>query len=102
MAAVVDTDTASQVTNCRGTSKIGCPLRIRRQTTTLPVTLIVAEVPHGLPEAAHSMSGIPQDHSCGSMVNVCLQNFRLFAGADRAPDPVAGSGKSILWYVIVV
>lgn len=68
----------------------------------LLVTLIVAEVPHGSLMVVHSRDGNLRDHSCGSMVNVCpLQNSHPFAAADycRAPDHVAGSGKSVLWYV---
>jgi hypothetical protein len=68
----------------------------------LLMTLIEAEVPHGSSKVAHSRDGSLRDHSCGSMVNVCpIQNSRLFAVADccRAPDHVAGSGKSVLWYV---
>ncbi len=72
VAAIVNIKLASQVTSYRGTSGIGCPLQIRPQAITLLVTLIVAEVPHGSPKAAHSMSGNLQDHSCGSMVNVRL------------------------------
>jgi hypothetical protein len=72
VAAVVDNEPASQVTNCRGTSEIGCPLQTHQKTTTLLVKPAVAKVPHGLRKAAHSMSGNLPDRSCGSMVNVCL------------------------------
>jgi hypothetical protein len=84
--------------SCRGTSEIGCTLQIRLQTTTLFVKFIVAEVPRSTFEEWKS-----RDHSCRSMVNVCpLQNSDPFAVADyrRAPDHLAGSGKSGLWYVL--
>ena len=80
-----------------------CTLQIRLQTTTLFVKFIVAEVPHGSPKVVLSRDGNLRDHSCGSMVNVCpLQNSHPFAVADyrRAPDHVAGTGKSGLWYVL--
>jgi hypothetical protein len=50
------------------------------------------------------MSGNLQDHFCGFMVNVRLYNPHPFVAADyyRVLDHVAGSGKSVLWYAMVV
>ena len=50
------------------------------------------------------MSGNLQDLSCGFMVNVRrLQNSRKFytANCHHTLDQVAGSGKSVLWYMTV-
>ena len=69
------------------------------------MTLIVAEVPPGSPKVVRSRDGNLKDRFCGSMVNVCpLQYSHPFAVADycRVPDHVAGSGKSVLWYVRVI
>jgi hypothetical protein len=54
------------------------------------------EVPHGSPEGAHSRRGRLRDRSCGFMGNVCPCNPDPVTAADgrRAPDLVAGSGKT--------
>jgi hypothetical protein len=63
--------------------------------------IITVELPSGLPRTVSSRNGKQRDPYCGFMVNVCNCPTFLFALADSCPwhNCVAGSGKSILWYV---
>ena len=59
------------------------------------------EPPNGSSRAAHLRSGTQQDHCYGSMESVCPFRIRssAFFDASRPYGLVAGSGKTILWYV---
>jgi hypothetical protein len=93
---------ASQDTICRRISGVGFLRQIRPKITTLLMGPNTMELPNGSSEAAHSKSGSQRDPCSGSTESVCLLTFRSIAVFDdsRPNKLVAGSGKSVLWYVL--
>ena len=94
--------TLVQVTCYKRKFGTGSPPLIRQKTTTLPAKLITVELRSGLPKALPLRNGRRLAHSCGYMVNVrvspnsCILQPLMSA---HCFDSLAGSGKSILWYV---
>jgi hypothetical protein len=102
LVVVVETEYASQVTNCRETSELGSHLQIHLKITPLLVELVIVEQHNGSSRAAFSMNG------CNGLPFVCLWNayvffldrpFIVIADGHWLPDLVAGSGKTIFLYV---
>ena len=88
-----------QKTNYGRTSKNGFPHRIPRRTTTSHAALIIRKLQPGFFKEAYFKSGSQQDRSFGSTENVCPTFFltRLYLIASFI---VAGSGKSVIWFVV--
>jgi hypothetical protein len=78
----------------------GSPHPIPLQTTTLHVVLTTREQPTGSFRAAYSRAGSPLVRCCGFMENVrCSRLSRLTTTNDPADYLLAGSGKTIIWFV---
>ena len=93
---------ASQETFSKRISKIGSFHRIPRQTTILHAQTTLMERLHGSFKAACLMNGKRRVLFCGSMVNVRISStfFSIVCPDYRiSHNVIAGSGKSILWYV---
>ena len=82
--------------------EVGSPLQTRRKITILLVILIMMAPQNGLPEASPLKNGTQWDHCCGFMGSVRLFSYSqpgVSPDVRVAPGLVAGSGKSVLWYV---
>jgi hypothetical protein len=95
---LLEIDSLSQRVNYERNCKIGSLPRIPRRTIILHARLTTREQRPGFSRAVYSKSGSDLPLSCGSMANVRPFPFLLL----HAPDSrlVAGSGKSVLWFVI--
>ena len=87
-----------QVTNCEKRFRSGFPLRIHRLTTTLHVKPITMGPPRGSSKGKCIMNGRWGALFCGPTEIV---RFFLFSSPPSlmVSGFVAGSGKSILWWV---
>jgi hypothetical protein len=91
--------TQSQATNFEKRFGRGFLPRIRRLLTTLSVMLITLGLLPGLLKVLYIMNGKQGDHSCGCTGSVSLSVlFVELLLMDS--DFLAGSGKSVLWWVI--
>ena len=79
--------------------KIGSHPQIPPQITISHASLITKERHPGFSKVVFSNSGSHRLLSYGSMANVCPFRFPLLDTA-LTPMCVAGSGKSVLWFVI--
>jgi hypothetical protein len=86
---------------CRRKFEFGSLLRILPKITSLHGDIITMELLRGLPRIVSSRTGRRRVPSCGCMVNVCDHPAFLLAISDACLCCIciAGSGKSILWYV---
>jgi len=90
-----------QVPNCRETFEAGSPPQIHGKITTLPVGHGTKRPGRGLSTARHSQNGklLDQLPSYGLMGNVSYRPALTFSQILMVFPFVAGSGKSVLWYV---
>ena len=87
-----------QGTNCKRTFTNGSHHRTPRRTTTSRVVLITRCPQPGFSMAPSLKSGSQQDRFFGSTENVCLIHFLTLLHLILSCI-VAGSGKSIIWFV---
>src|SRR5258708_1962265 len=87
-----------QRTNCEKAFINGSPHRIPQQTITSHVVLITRKQHLGFLKAASFRSGSQQLHFFGFTENVCPVLFPTLLLL-IATCIVAGSGKSVLWFV---
>ncbi|SRR6266702_2220094 len=83
---------ASQMANCKRTSKVCSLLPIRRQTMRLQVKPTIAELQYGFSRAGYLQRGKHQDLCCGSMGNV-----RCLSIIDARLVLIASWSRSRLW-----
>ena len=88
-----------QGSNCEKAFTNGSPHRIPQQIITSHVIPITRKPRLGFSRAASFRSGSQQDHFFGSMENVCPVLFPTWFALIPSCIP-AGSGKSILWFVV--
>ena len=77
----------------------GSPHRTPPRTTTLRVILITRKQQHGFLKVEHIRSGSQQVHFFGSMESVRPVLFPTYSGPLIPPCLVAGSGKTVIWFV---
>jgi len=87
-----------QESNCGRAYKNGYPHRTLRRTTILHAVLITGKRGPGLLKAASFRSGSRQLRFSGSMGNVCPVLIQIWLRLISS-CVVAGSGKSVIWYV---
>jgi hypothetical protein len=90
---------SSQGTNYDRTFSDGSLHRIHLLTTTLRVVPITREQRSGFAKEVSSPNGNPMGRFCGSTESVRSPDLSGAAAADS--HPLAGSGKSVLWFVAI-
>jgi hypothetical protein len=91
-----------QATSYSGDSDVGCPQRIRLRIITSLARPTTEERLPGLRKAKHSASGRRRARFCGFMANVGRAAGALTKIGSNGISRLfvlAGSGKSVLWYV---
>lgn len=89
-----------QATGCKRTFSVGCLRQIRGSIIILPAKLIIVAPLRGSHKEASSLNGNQLLPSCGSTAYVSiLPTILLLLLIDS--DVLAGSGKSILWYILL-
>ena len=96
---VLEAQSSTQLNRCDKTFEGGSRLRILHQITTSHAAFITGPQQPGSFRAVYTRNGSQLLHSYGSMVNVRSSLFAL-ALHPRSPVLIAGSGKTILWFVV--
>ena len=102
-APIPNAQTHSQGTSSATTSYVGFRLRIHPSIITSHPKLITMVQLSGSSKAVFSTNGSlgsPLVRFCGYTGNVCFSSFQLCDINPNHLDSLAGSGKSILWFVL--
>ena len=98
---IVVAEAFSQGIGCEKSFKHGSLPLILPLIITQRATYTMTELQRGSSKAANSTSGRITDHYYGSVAFVCLSlPCKPFMTVDVFLGVSAGSGKSILWYVV--
>jgi hypothetical protein len=91
-----------QVTSCREIFEIGSLRLIHGKITKFPTNRASKGPQHGSFKETRSRNGKRRDQIrfCGSMGNVSCRLVLALSQRLIASPSVAGSGKSVLWYVV--
>jgi hypothetical protein len=93
--------TSFQGNNCEKAFTNGSPHWIPQRIITLHVILITRKLHLGFFKAASFRSGSQQELFFGFMENICPVSFLALAPSNSILCFIAaGSGKSVLWFVV--